>query len=156
MPAHTFIFWYFPSMTLRDRISRNLEYLFSFAFKLFYILRSIAASNMSQYTVLLTVLLLSCCRVLLAGKSCYNPDQTVPSNPYYPCNTASGVDSACCGFGDQCTENGYCFGSAGYIYRGGCTDITWQSANCAHHCKDGTQSQPQEDHVLPTKIWLTL
>ena len=36
---------------------------------------------------------------------CYNPDGTVPSTPYTPCNsTAEGVHSACCTLGDVCSN----------------------------------------------------
>ena len=126
------------------------------AFVLFRFLCSMPTSNMSGYTVLFPTLLFIYCQIVLADKSCYNPDQSIPLKPYYPCNTASGVHSACCGPGDQCTEHGYCLGASGYIYRGGCTDITWESANCPQQCKEGTQSQSQEEHPLPKAIWLTL
>ena len=150
-----FHFLIFPS-TIHLTLSPNDRKIHHFCLCALPFLFSIPASDMRGYTVLFPNLLLIYCRVLLADKSCYYPDQTLPLEPYYPCNTASGVHSACCASGDQCTEHGYCFGSAGYIYRGGCTDITWQSANCAHKCGDGTLSQPQEDDLLPRKIWLTL
>jgi len=60
-----------------------------------------------------------------------------------PCNTtASGVHSACCGLGDPCTKNGYCFGGSGVMYRGACTDPSWLSDQCCPQCRDG---------ILPTK-----
>ena len=110
------------------------------AFVLFHFLFSMLASDMSGYTVLCSTLLLIYCPFIL-GASCYYPDQSIPAVPYIPCSgTATGVHNACCASGDQCTEKGFCFGSAGYVYRGGCTDITWQSPNCAQQCRDGTQS----------------
>ena len=140
MPAPTFVFWYFPSticLTLLILSLRTGMFITS-ASMLFHFLFSMPASDMSGYTVLFPILLFIYGRILLADQSCYNPDGIVPWKPYYPCNTASNVHSACCGPGDQCTENGYCFGSAGFVYRGGCTDNTWQSPNCAQQCRDGT------------------
>ena len=132
------------------------EYLFTFAFVLFNFLFYISASDMRGYTVLFPALLLIYCRILL-GASCYWPNQAILDKPYLPCSgMASDVHSACCASGDQCTENGYCFGSAGYVYRGGCTDITWQSPNCAQECRESTLYQPQEDQLLPKKILLML
>ena len=77
-----------------------------------------------------------------ADSTCYWPDgSTVPSHSdYTPCNqTATGVDSACCGSGDPCSANGYCLGSAGYVYRGGCTDINWDADECCPSCRNGTK-----------------
>lgn len=68
---------------------------------------------------------------------CYYPDGTVPLLPYMPCNsTAEGVHSACCAQGDPCSKTGYCYGNAGFLYRGGCTDQTWASEQCCPHCRD--------------------
>ena len=68
---------------------------------------------------------------------CYNPDGIVPSGPYTPCNsTAEGVHSACCAVGDPCSITGYCYGRAGFLYRGGCTDQTWTSERCCPQCRD--------------------
>ena len=158
-PQHASIYFHLLVLSQHDPFNLAAFYLtmgiyITSAFVLFHFQFSMPASDMSGYIVLFPILLLIYCRILLADKSCYNPDQAIPSRPYYPCNTASGVHSACCGFGDQCTEQGYCFGSAGYLYRGGCTDITWESPNCAQQCKAGTQ--PQEEHHLPKRIWLTL
>ena len=102
---------------------------------------------MPFYTKFLPTLLFICYQLFLAGSgpTCYNPDQTVPEKPYYVCNTTSGEHSACCGPGDPCSANGYCFGSFGFPYRGGCTDITWQSPSCCPGCRDCTQSaRPQK------------
>ncbi|KAL9072919.1 MAG: hypothetical protein Q9161_003290 [Pseudevernia consocians] len=76
---------------------------------------------MPFYTKFLPTLFFICYQLFLAGSgpTCYNPDQTVPEKPYYVCNTTSGEHSACCGPGDPCSANGYCFGSFGFPYRGG-------------------------------------
>lgn len=97
-------------------------------------------------------LFLICYQILLAnaGQSCYNPDMVVPEKPYYVCNTTS-EHSACCGPGDPCTTNGYCHGAAGYLYRGGCTDITWQSLNCCPACRDSATNSFSNVYSCPVK-----
>ncbi|OQV00552.1 hypothetical protein CLAIMM_06032 [Cladophialophora immunda] len=73
----------------------------------------------------------------LASASCYWPNgQLVTEYNYQPCNTGSDpAHAACCDLRTSvCTENGYCFGNANYIYRGGCTDSTWSSSSCAQAC----------------------
>ena len=69
---------------------------------------------------------------------CYYPDGSIAYN-YQTCNPESDNASACCELSTSvCTENGYCFGSAGVLYRGGCTDRKWPSPNCAQQCLNGT------------------
>ena len=88
----------------------------------------------------------------IASIACYNPDQIVPDPPTLPCNTASGVHSACCAPGDACTNTGYCLSAAaGYVYRGGCTDITWNSPNCRPGCRDSTWTQSWDIFWSPPK-----
>ncbi|KAF8864679.1 hypothetical protein BDZ45DRAFT_669452 [Acephala macrosclerotiorum] len=41
----------------------------------------------------------------------------------------------CCAVDDACTTRGWCLGSAGYVYRGGCTDNSWTSSACQQLCK---------------------
>lgn len=55
-----------------------------------------------------------------------------------PCNsTADGRVSVCCELSSSvCTTSGLCFGSAGYLYRGGCTDRSWTSPQCGQQCVD--------------------
>ncbi|KAF6238080.1 hypothetical protein HO173_003714 [Letharia columbiana] len=80
-----------------------------------------------------------CHKSTLANYTCYWPDgSTIPdSSDYTPCNiTATGIDSACCESGDPCSANGYCFGNAGYVYRGGCTDINWDADECCPSCRN--------------------
>lgn len=134
--------------------NRNI-FIFT-TFVLFLFTFSASASNMCGYTTSFLTLLLIYYHTLLAHGACYNPDQSVPSKPYSPCDTAIGVHSACCATGDQCTENGYCLGNANYVYRGGCTDISWQSSNCAQECRHGTQlAHPQDKCLLLAKLCLT-
>ena len=151
MPAPAFIFLQRPS-TVRNSSSKNKSVLISaFVLFLFLSLFSGSASNMSSYIALSSTFLLIYYPIIL-GASCYFPDQSIAGQPYLPCSgTTSDGYSPCCASGDQCTEHGYCFGNAGYIYRGGCTDITWQSPNCAQQCRDGTQSQLLEEHLFRTR-----
>src|SRR5579862_5078379 len=81
-------------------------------------------------------------RVSCAASVCYFPDHnTVAPSGYGPCNsTADGEFSACCDLGNSaCSTTGYCYGSAGYMYRGACTDKTWNSPACPGTCSDGTK-----------------
>jgi hypothetical protein len=64
---------------------------------------------------------------------CYFPDGTI----FYggmACLT-NGTNSMCCASGDACTTSGWCLGSSGYLYRGGCTDRSWTSNACMSICK---------------------
>lgn len=70
---------------------------------------------------------------------CYWPDGTV-TDGVLPCLT-NGTTSMCCAVGDACTTSGWCLGSSGYIYRGGCTDQSWPSSSCLSICK-GSFSHP--------------
>ena len=55
---------------------------------------------------------------------------------YQPCNLTAG--SACCQLATSvCTTDGYCKGNEYYMYRGGCTDQSWHSINCAAEYLDG-------------------
>ena len=76
--------------------------------------------------------------VLVDGKAtCYFPDGTVEAGFYFPCNTTT-EGSACCDADTSvCTTAGLCVSSAGWIYRGACTDKTWQSPYCPSRCLNG-------------------
>ena len=78
--------------------------------------------------------------VMADAQMCYSPDGTAfPSDS--PCHSPSIVDgaSACCNTHDVCLNNGLCLSQAGgeFIYRGTCTDQSWQSPNCSQYCADG-------------------
>lgn len=84
--------------------------------------------------------------------TCYYPDGSVPTT-YVPCNsTADGADSACCSVGDLCSIRGYCHGNVGFMYRGGCTDRTWTSPNCAAQCKQGTMGSFQPSPIIEARV----
>lgn len=73
-----------------------------------------------------------------ASATCYWPDATTAVNTYVRCNnTEDGSHSACCGFADTCSTRGFCLGSTGFLYRGGCTTPDWSSSNCAALCLHG-------------------
>lgn len=73
-----------------------------------------------------------------AEPTCYFPDGRVAST-YQPCNsTVDGDASVCCEVSTSvCGSQGLCYGSDGYLYRGGCTDRKWKSAGCPTLCLDG-------------------
>ncbi len=72
------------------------------------------------------------------GLDCFYPNGSVEAN-YVPCDPENGPHSACCAIGDGCSTTGLCYGNAGYMYRGGCTDPNWAAPACAQHCQKGTQ-----------------
>jgi len=76
-------------------------------------------------------------------RKCYWPDTTQVG--YYhglshklnytfrPCDSEG--ESACCAEGEVCLTNGLCFGATvGSVYRGACTDRSWNSAACPQYC----------------------
>ena len=74
----------------------------------------------------------------LAKRQCYFPDGSVDSSST-PCDTSSD-NSACCGPGNACLSNGYCFTYVDTMLglgRQSCTDKTWQSDACPSNCNDG-------------------
>jgi len=70
-----------------------------------------------------------------ATLACYWPNGGVDTGSV-PCNQTTTV-SACCSPGDSCSATGLCLGSAGYPYRGSCTDQTWASPACSKLCLQG-------------------
>ncbi len=57
---------------------------------------------------------------------------------FVPFNSSTGLSaSACCVplQGDICLKNGLCQLTSGYIYRGTCTDKSWQDSNCPSLCR---------------------
>lgn len=71
--------------------------------------------------------------------SCYYPDGSFPTD--YVFEACGGDSGTCCipSEGDVCLSNGLCsLGASGtYLFRGACTDKTWNSPSCLQHCKDG-------------------
>lgn len=76
-----------------------------------------------------------------AASTCYYPDGSV-ANGLQPCINATNTDSdshaGCCDLSTSvCTTTGYCFADTGYLYRGGCTDQSWDDPSCAAKCQNG-------------------
>lgn len=104
----------------------------------------VAALAFHKPILSLTSVLL-CARYVVSDQQCYNPNGVAA--PYAVCNASSTTGSACCGTGDPCTTTGYCAGSAGFLYRGGCTDKQFNSDSCASLCRGGKLlSQVQRAH----------
>ncbi|KAK0647844.1 hypothetical protein DIS24_g7372 [Lasiodiplodia hormozganensis] len=79
-----------------------------------------------------------------AASKCYYPDGSV-ANGLKPCINATNTDSdshaACCDLSTSvCTTTGYCFADTGYLYRGGCTDKSWDDPSCAAKCQNDNPS----------------
>jgi hypothetical protein len=68
-------------------------------------------------------------RSISASPQCYWPNGLTAQSNYVPCNSTA-TASACCALNDTCTTYGWCLGSAGMVYRGGCTDPSWKSGAC--------------------------
>ena len=98
---------------------------------------------------------------LATARDCFVPNGTIHylygRKAYVPCGPDDGTHTGCCAPLDGCSTTGLCFGSAGYMYRGGCTDATWTSENCAQHCQKGTNVRGFESNfVFCFKFSLTL
>lgn len=84
---------------------------------------------------------------------CYYPDKTIEPE-YQPCNPKQVNGTACCALSTSvCSTEGYCYGSAGFLYRGGCTDPDWASPNCAKKCLNSTWSPYKK---CPTDLILNI
>ncbi|KAK6359179.1 hypothetical protein TWF696_000344 [Orbilia brochopaga] len=70
------------------------------------------------------------------AKDCYYPDGSVASK-YSPCDE-SADNSPCCAQSDNvaCLSSGLCYGQYGYVYRGACTDSSWEASECPDPCSD--------------------
>ena len=67
--------------------------------------------------------------------TCYNPDGTTSGG--YACwnVTTAGGHAPCCFNDAYCYSSGWCLNSkAMTVYRGGCTDQSWESEDCVKHC----------------------
>ncbi|CAG8975010.1 hypothetical protein HYALB_00012143 [Hymenoscyphus albidus] len=87
---------------------------------------------MTRYIVPLILFILSSTTAL---DQCFYPDGKTVDPQHVPCNQTAGIAtntfSSCCSRPDACTTSGLCLGSAGWVYRGSCTDASWASPNCA-------------------------
>lgn len=96
-------------------------------------------SSLSMRTLLLIFFLTLLQRNTVVSSTCYWPDESVVSDSwhYTPCSsTANGVDSACCDENDVCSSTGFCLGRGGYMYRGACTDSSWNAEACCQECRN--------------------
>ncbi|KAM3072174.1 hypothetical protein ACMFMG_008630 [Clarireedia jacksonii] len=91
---------------------------------------------LSSFLYNVIILALSACSV--QAWNCWLPDAVAFDNVgMKPCNTTladSSEGSACCDPRDSCSTSGLCLGRSGYVYRGGCTDSTFGTANCPSLC----------------------
>jgi hypothetical protein len=65
--------------------------------------------------------------------TCFWPDSSSADPVYVPCNVnpADTGNRTCCAEEDVCLSNKACFSlDVGVIYRGACTDETFQNSNC--------------------------
>lgn len=96
--------------------------------------------------------------LLVPARDCFFPDGTIlpgDKSNYAPCGPDDGPHSACCGKGDGCSSNGLCYGNAGFMYRGGCTDAKWAAPECALHCQTGKRmNKPayRTELLLPSRF----
>ena len=94
--------------------------------------------SFSMCTLRLMTLLVIFQRNVVFSSTCYWPNEDAVSDRwgYVLCNsTANAVHSTCCAGGDLCTLEGYCFGHEGYMYRGACTDSSWEAQACCSSCR---------------------
>ena len=64
--------------------------------------------------------------------TCYFPNQAI-ARDVHVCFLSSN-NSACCGIGHICLDNELCTPGDGQIFRGACTDQTWNSPECSLYC----------------------
>ena len=103
---------------------RRLSYFYSFFSQ---------AENFRSKTKMNSNLLFSISILLysqaVSAYTCYWPSGNVAQSNYVACNSTAAV-SACCAANDACTTFGWCLGSSGFVYRGGCTDAHWSTDAC--------------------------
>lgn len=86
------------------------------------------------------LLLWSLCEA--SGSLCYSHKQIITTGDQ-PCNPSQ-AESWCCGWGWACLENRVCSATLHITPypanrrpgRGGCTDSSWNSSQCANFCRD--------------------
>ncbi|KAK6355622.1 hypothetical protein TWF718_000017 [Orbilia javanica] len=91
-----------------------------------------------RLSILLGLTALPC--IITAQRRCYFPDGSRAPN-HRACNqeaeTDNNVHSSCCGLDDNvvCLSSNLCINQKGYIYRGACTDESWDDPACpSSHC----------------------
>lgn len=96
-----------------------------------------------------------------SAPNCYSPDRTLTEQDS-PCHLSS-EESACYNGNDVCLDNHLCLPQGSdvrnIIYRGTCTDPSWQSDACAKYCQDSellsfhpvassSRSRPADSYIL--------
>lgn len=76
--------------------------------------------------------------IMAALKRCVWQDNSTasfgPERPLVPCDTSATI-SSCCALEDACLSSGACYGNAGLVYRGGCTEANEYGSNaCPDYC----------------------
>ena len=91
----------------------------------------------------LQVLGIGALAILGVEATCYLPNGTEISAGYAPCGVANGAHSMCCRLKDtvyphRCRSDGLCIPNTNNkLWRGTCTDPTWENPACLHLCTDG-------------------
>lgn len=97
--------------------------------------------SISSFSGIPLVLLLSSRLTAAAGyQQCYYPDGSIPTDYIWTPCTGEEFSSCCIpSEGDVCQPNGLCwFPPFGEVFRGACTDRTWNSPACPKDiCVDG-------------------
>jgi hypothetical protein len=73
------------------------------------------------------------------AQTCYWPDNSAADSSQVPCSdsTTPGTYPSCCAAGHYCFSGGVCLNTEFMtLYRGSCTDKTWQSAECYGYCEN--------------------
>ncbi|KAK0370167.1 hypothetical protein CLIM01_12486 [Colletotrichum limetticola] len=96
--------------------------------------------------------IISLVATLATGQTCYWPNG-VPNDVVKPCPVAAGTEAAACCFEDHyCLTNGLCFEPLTLtMYRGACTDDTFQSSGCPKYCDKS--DIPGGDSSLHIGVW---
>ncbi|KAK1656787.1 hypothetical protein BDP55DRAFT_709124 [Colletotrichum godetiae] len=91
-------------------------------------------------------------KILATGQTCYWPNG-VPNDVVKPCPVTAGTEAAACCFEDHyCLTNGLCFEPLTLtMYRGACTDETFQSSGCPKYCDKS--DIPGSDNSLHIGVW---
>ena len=92
-----------------------------------------------------SLLIVLCTQFVLGTEAtCYLPNGNAPaSGGQFPCNSAAGVESMCCNTQNttnpgRCTKDGLCVPYTNdNLWRGQCTDPTWNDPACLHICTVG-------------------
>ncbi|KXH68886.1 hypothetical protein CSAL01_02548 [Colletotrichum salicis] len=95
---------------------------------------------------------ISLLEILAAGQTCYWPNG-VPNDVVKPCPIAAGTEAAACCFEDHyCLTNGLRFEPLTLtMYRGACTDETFQSSGCPKYCDKS--DIPGSNNSLHIGVW---